>query len=65
MCLDKFIDYPVAMTITNSSISSPPMERLIGLFLKNIGEERQMRFLKSSSWLIAISTLLNLNARQS
>jgi predicted KAP-like P-loop ATPase len=54
MYLDKFIDYPVAMTITNSSISSPPMERLIGLFLKNIGEERQMRFLKSSSWLIAI-----------
>lgn len=65
MYLDKFIDYPVAIPVTNSNTSSPPMERLIGLFSKNLGEERQMRFLNNSSWLIAISTLLNLNARQS
>ena len=65
MYLDKFIDYPVALPITNSSTNSPPMERLISQFSKNMSEERQIRFLNNSSWLIAISTLLNLNARQS
>lgn len=65
MYLDKFIDYPIAMPITNSSTSLPPMDRLIKLFSKNMSEEKQMRFLNNSSWLVAISTLLNLNARQS
>lgn len=65
MYLDKFIDYPIAMPITNSSTSLPPMDRLIKLFSKNMSEEKQIRFLNNSSWLVAISTLLNLNARQS
>lgn len=65
MYLDKFIDYPIAMPITNSSTSLPPMDRLIKLFSKNMSEEKQVRFLNNSSWLVAISTLLNLNARQS
>ncbi|MBU3562774.1 MULTISPECIES: P-loop NTPase fold protein [unclassified Polynucleobacter] len=64
MYLDKFIDYPIAMSFASLSTNSPPMERLISLLAEELDQQRKLRFLDNSRWLIAISTLLNLNARQ-
>lgn len=65
MYLDKFIDYPITIPITNGGTSFSPMERLLRNFSKNIDEARQARYLNNSNWLVAISTILDLNARQS
>lgn len=65
MYLDKFVDYPLRLSVTNSRSSSPPMELLINKFAQNLDEARKIRYLNSSQWLIVISALLNLNARQS
>lgn len=65
MYLDKFIDYPITIPITNGGTSSSPMERLLRKFSQDMDEARQARYLNNSPWLIAVSTLLSLNARQS
>jgi hypothetical protein len=65
MYLDKFIDYPITIPITNAGTSSSPMERLLGKFSQSLDEIRKTRYLENSAWLVAISALLKLNARQS
>lgn len=64
MYLDKFVDYPLRLSISSEGTNSIPMER----FIKKIGREKKgtqtVQFQSNAEWLAAISYLLDLNARQ-
>lgn len=65
MYLDKFIDYPLSLSLTNSRSSQPAMGRLIEKIGQEMDASDRSRFHSNASWLTTVADLLHLNARQS
>jgi KAP family P-loop domain len=64
MFLDKFIDYPLSLSISNARRSTPPMERLLMSLTEELPQDVRYRFQENIEWLKAVTMLLGLNARE-
>jgi hypothetical protein len=64
MYLDKFVDYPLSLTVSNVRPSDPPMQRLLSEMMKDFPQDQQLQFQENINWLNTVSLLLRLNARQ-
>ena len=64
MFLDKFVDYPLNLSISNVRRSSPPMERLLMSFTSTLPQEDQLQFQQNIDWLKTVSMIIGLNARE-
>lgn len=64
MYLDKFVDYPLTLAISNVRKTSPPMERLLMSLTDQLPEDVRYQFQENIKWLSTISILLGLNARE-
>jgi hypothetical protein len=64
MYLDKFVDYPLSLSVSNVRASDPPMKRLLSEMTKDFPQDQQLQFQENISWLNTVSLLLRLNARQ-
>lgn len=64
MYLDKFVDYPLNLSISNVRAGDLPMEKLLSEMMKDFPEDQQLQFQENINWLKNVSFLLRLNARQ-
>lgn len=64
MYLDKFIDYPLSLPISNTRASDAPLARYLQSLLMSIDERKRPQLEDNLDWLTAISTILGLNARE-
>ncbi len=64
MYLDKFVDYPLSLSVSNVRAGDLPMEKLLSEMMKDFPEDQQFQFQENISWLKTVSFLLRLNARQ-
>lgn len=64
MFLDKFVDYPLNLSISNVRRSGPPMERLLMSFTSMLPQEAQLQFQQNIDWLKTVSMIIGLNARE-
>lgn len=64
MYLDKFVDYPLSLSVSNAKTNDSPMQKLLSEMKKDFPQDQQLLFQENFSWLNAVSLLLRLNARQ-
>jgi hypothetical protein len=64
MYLDKFVDYPLSLSVSNVRANDPPMQKLLSEMMKEFPQDQQLQFQENISWLTTVSFLLRLNARQ-
>lgn len=64
MYLDKFVDYPLRLSISTDGTTPFPMARFIQKTGSELKSTHSRRFQSNEEWLSAISYLLDLNARQ-
>ena len=64
MYLDKFVDYPLCLSVSNFRENVPPMQKLLTEMKKDLPQDQQLQFQENLNWLSTVSFLLRLNARQ-
>lgn len=64
MYLDKFVDYPLSLAISNTRANDPPMQKILSDMTKEFSEDKQLQFQENINWMNTVAHLLRLNARQ-
>lgn len=64
MYLDKFIDYPLTLPISNTRASDAPLERYVQSLVMSLPEDKRLQLQENLSWITTFATVLGLNARE-
>ncbi len=64
MYLDKFIDYPLTLPISNTRASDAPLARYLQSLVMSIPESKRLQLQDNLDWITTFATILGLNARE-
>ncbi len=64
MYLDKFVDYPLSLSVSSIRANEMPMQRLLMEMRKEFPDGQSLQLDENMNWLNAVSGMISLNARQ-